>query len=89
MLAETLSRLGAREDANEAIDAISEAIRIQKDIGAKPELGRSYASLAGILRAQGKPREALLSFEKAAALFDAHGMRWDLERARRNFESPG
>ena len=83
VLAEVLSRLGPRDGASEAMDAISAAIRIQEGIGAKPELARSYTSLARILQAQGRPEEALASFEKSAALFKALGMRWDLDCAGR------
>ena len=84
-LAEVLSRLGRRENLNEAIGAIRDAIGIQEGIGAKPELARSYASLARILQAQGKADEAAATLEKSVVLFNALGMSWDRACAMRAF----
>ena len=80
-LAEVLSGIGPAERSNEATDAVTRAIGMQEGIGAKPELGRSYATLAFILRAQGKARDADACLEKAMALFDALGMAWDRDYA--------
>src|SRR5262249_61485919 len=57
-LAEGLHRSRNPEDRTKARDALGEAIRLQEEIGCKPELGRSYVNLACLLKAEGEPEKA-------------------------------
>jgi tetratricopeptide (TPR) repeat protein len=80
VLAEATSRLEP-PDLSRAERAMLEAVRIQQEIGTRPELARSYASYARLLKSgedRGKAREYLV---KAIGLFHEMGMAWDLERA--------
>jgi len=79
-LAEALSRLDA-PDPEKAEDAIAEAIRILEEIGARPELARTYASHARLLQTRGASELAQERLTHAVSMFRAMGMAWDLERA--------
>lgn len=87
-LAETLSRSEQSKDSNEARRTMLDAIKTQEEIGAKPELARSYMSLAWILKMQGRGEEAATFAEKATRLFADLDMSWDITRATQAFE-PG
>jgi cytochrome c-type biogenesis protein CcmH/NrfG len=69
------------KDFDEASDLVRTAITIQNEIGAKPELGRSWMSLARIAKMQGDQEEAARHFGKAMQLFTELNMRWDIVRA--------
>jgi predicted ATPase/class 3 adenylate cyclase len=69
------------KDFDEASDLVRTAITIQNEIGAKPELGRSWMSLARIAKMQGDQEEAARHFGKAMQLFTDLNMRWDIVRA--------
>jgi hypothetical protein len=58
-----------------------EAIRLQEQIGAHPELARSYGRYARILSSQGEQAKARAYLAKAVVLFRQLGMVRDLERA--------
>lgn len=58
-----------------------EAIRIQKEIDAKPELARSYVSFAHLLIGKGEEEKAKEYLVKATAMFQQMGMAWDLAQA--------
>ncbi len=60
---------------------ILEAIRIQQDIGAEPELARSYASYARLLKGTGGIEQAKAQLAQAIDMFRRMGMAWDLGRA--------
>jgi len=85
-LAEGLCQPGPLADRDKARRNIFAAIKIQEGIGAKPELVRSYVSLACILKAEGNIQEAASCLEKATRLFGELGMSWDIARATRVFE---
>ncbi len=68
-------------DLQEAEHAILEAIRIQQEIGARPELGRSYVSYACLLKGRGEREKAREFLANAITMFQEMGMVWDLERA--------
>ena len=68
-------------DRQGAERAMLDAIRIQQEIGAKPELARSYMSYARLLKAWGKSEPAKEHLSQAIGMFRAMGMAWDLERA--------
>ncbi len=79
-LAEALFRLDPA-DRPQAEGAIVEAIRVQQEIGAKPELARSYVSYARLLKAWGERERARGYLGQATGMFREMGMAWDLERA--------
>jgi tetratricopeptide (TPR) repeat protein len=83
-LAEALAR---RQPADpQAVEgAMQLAIQIQEEIGERPELARSYASYAALLRVRGDHARAGEFLEKATTMFREMGMAWDLERAEREF----
>jgi class 3 adenylate cyclase/tetratricopeptide (TPR) repeat protein len=68
-------------DLQQAECAMLEAVRIQQEIGTKPELARSYMSYAGLLKARGEEEQAKEHLAKAIGLFQDMGMAWDLARA--------
>jgi tetratricopeptide (TPR) repeat protein len=79
--AESLSRSRSPEERGKAKPDILEAIRLLEEIGAKPELGRSYVSLAAILEIEGNTAEATTTRQRAIRLFGQLGMEWDSARA--------
>jgi class 3 adenylate cyclase/tetratricopeptide (TPR) repeat protein len=78
--AEILSRLEP-SDPEKADRAILEAIQIQQEIDAKPELARSYASYAHLLTSRGENETAKEYLAKATGMFQRMGMTWDLAQA--------
>jgi hypothetical protein len=58
-----------------------EAIRIQQEIGTRPELARSYVSYARLLKSREDREKAREYLVKAIGMFREMGMAWDLERA--------
>jgi class 3 adenylate cyclase/tetratricopeptide (TPR) repeat protein len=75
-----------RSDPQKPEDAILEAIRLLQEIGAKPELARSYVSYARLLDGKGETAQAKQHLVKAVGMFREMGMAWDLaqtEQARR------
>jgi len=85
-LGEGLCQSGPPEAGEEARRVILEAIMIHEEIGTKPELARSYVSLASVLKSEGKAQEAAACLDKAVRLFRERGMNWDLARAARALE---
>ncbi|MBI4590620.1 MAG: AAA family ATPase [Candidatus Rokubacteria bacterium] len=79
-LAEAVSRLDP-SDRQKAERAILQAIRIQQEIGARPELARSYVSYARLLEAWGERDRGREHLTRAVGMFREMGMAWDLERA--------
>jgi transcriptional regulator with AAA-type ATPase domain/tetratricopeptide (TPR) repeat protein len=80
-LAEILAR---RPDTAPGIAerAILAAIRIQEEIGARPELARSLLSHARLLEAGGDAARAAGLRARATAMFRSMRMTWDLARAQ-------
>jgi len=70
-------------DVARAERAALEAIRIQQELGSRPELGRSYVTYAGLLRRWGRRKEAKELIADAIEMFRAMGMRRDLALAER------
>jgi class 3 adenylate cyclase/tetratricopeptide (TPR) repeat protein len=66
-----------------AEDAMLQAIRIQQEIGARPELARSNLTYALMLETSGESERAREFHAKAITMFREMGMAWDLERAMR------
>ena len=63
--------------------SIQEAIRLHGDVGAQPELARTYVSYARLLDAWGETTRAQQHLQRAIAIFRQLGMAWDLTRAER------
>jgi tetratricopeptide (TPR) repeat protein len=63
--------------------AIQEAMRIHGDVGAQPELARTYVSYAKLLDAWGETTRAQQHLRRAIAMFRQLGMAWELTRAER------
>jgi class 3 adenylate cyclase/tetratricopeptide (TPR) repeat protein len=61
--------------------AILEAIRIQQESGAKPELARSYLSYAQLFKHKEEKEKAEEYFVKAVGMFKEMGMDWDLAQS--------
>jgi len=76
-LAEIFFRLEPSEP-QKAERAILEAIRIQQESGAKPELARSYLIYAQLLKRREEKEKAEEYFVKAIGMFEEMGMAWDL-----------
>jgi class 3 adenylate cyclase/tetratricopeptide (TPR) repeat protein len=85
-LADTLCRSGRSGHLNEASCTALDAIKTQEEIGAKPELGRSYVTLARTLKMEGNDQEATRFLERAMQLFTDLDMRWDTDRMSQAFE---
>ncbi len=68
-------------DPQKAERAILEAIQIEQEIGAKPELARSYVSYASLLKGKGEKEKAEEYLAKAIDMFQQMGMAWDLVQA--------
>jgi tetratricopeptide (TPR) repeat protein len=73
--------LAGAKDFDNASDLVRTAIIIQNEIGAKPELGRSWMSLGRIADMQGEEEQAACHFAKAMRLFTDLNMRWDSVQA--------
>jgi class 3 adenylate cyclase/tetratricopeptide (TPR) repeat protein len=81
----TLADAVARADGgNEArADALMrEAIQLLEEIGAQPELARSYLHYAALLRQGGDEEGARRHLARSLAMFEAMRMIWDEARAR-------
>lgn len=76
---------GAARDTAEALRTVKDAIGIQEGVGARPELARSYVSLACIYRAGGNEPDAKASLDQAMRRFRDLGMTWDRDRAMQIF----
>jgi class 3 adenylate cyclase/tetratricopeptide (TPR) repeat protein len=82
MLAEVLSRRYP-PDPTGVDDSMRAAIRIQEEIGERPELARTYARYAAMLRERDELARAAELLDEAVTMFREMGMTWDLERAER------
>ena len=71
----------ARPDLAGAERALEEAIRIQEDIGARPELARSLLVYSRLLTRLGHSEDAAEYRTRAVTLFRELDMAWDLARA--------
>jgi class 3 adenylate cyclase/tetratricopeptide (TPR) repeat protein len=80
-LAEALLRLDPA-DAQTTEGAMLEAIRIQQEISANPELARSYLSYARLLHGQGAQEKVRAYLTQAINMFQQMGMAWDLAQAQ-------
>jgi hypothetical protein len=58
-----------------------QAIRIHQEIGAKPELARSYVSYAHVLTGRREKEKAKEYLAMAIGMFQQMGMTWDLAQA--------
>ena len=63
-----------------------EAMRIQREMGCEPELGRSHLAYAGLLDGSGRTEEAAGQLAQAVEIFCRLGMPADLARAEAAFE---
>jgi hypothetical protein len=68
-------------DLEGAERALDHAIRIQQEIGARPELARSLVGRARLLERLGRVEEAGQSRARAVSMFREMDMAWDLARA--------
>jgi predicted ATPase len=66
---------------SEAEQTILDAIRIQQEFGAEPDVARSYLVYAGLLRGQDEPKKAKEHYDRAIDMFRRMGMEWDLAQA--------
>jgi class 3 adenylate cyclase/tetratricopeptide (TPR) repeat protein len=78
-LAESLVRLHPSDPQWER--ELLEAIRLQEDAEAQPELARSHLSYARLLTAAGEPQQARTHLAQAIDMFRRMGMAWDLGQA--------
>jgi transcriptional regulator of acetoin/glycerol metabolism len=81
-LAEALAHL-APPDIKGAERAILEAMRIQKGLGSRPELARSYLAYARLLRRWDRPDAAQRYVAEALDMFRGMGMARDVAEAER------
>jgi len=81
-LAAALAGLTA-PDIERAERGILDAIRIQQELGSRPELARSYLTYARLLRGWNRADEARRYMEEALGMFRAMGMEHDLAEAER------
>ena len=65
-----------------------EAIRLQQEIGAKPELARSYVSYARLLQGWGETAQARESLTRAIGMFQQMDMAWDRAQAEQVLGPP-
>ena len=65
-----------------AENAIREAIRLQQDIGAKPEQAHSYVCYARFHQAWGETTSARDYLNQAMAMFRHMGMTWALAQIK-------
>jgi class 3 adenylate cyclase/tetratricopeptide (TPR) repeat protein/ABC-type dipeptide/oligopeptide/nickel transport system ATPase component len=73
----------AEGDSRGRADALMrEAIEILGEIGAQPELARTYVRLAVLLRQAGEDEAARSHLTTSLAMFEAMGMSWDEARVR-------
>jgi len=79
-LAEGLARV-TPSDVERAERAVLDAIRIQQELGSRPELARSYLSYARLLRGWNRIDDARRHLAEALAMFREMGMAHDLAQA--------
>jgi tetratricopeptide (TPR) repeat protein len=79
-LAEALAIL-APSDVTRAEGLILDAIRIQRELGSRPELARSYVAYSRLLRRWDRLDEARKHITEAVAMFEAMRMPRDLAEA--------
>jgi class 3 adenylate cyclase/tetratricopeptide (TPR) repeat protein len=79
-LAEALFTLNPT-DPQQAERFFLEALYLQQEIGAKPELARTYVRYAHLLQRQGKTDQAKEYLVQAGDLFRQMGVTWDLIQA--------
>jgi predicted ATPase len=79
-LGEIISR-SEPSDAQKAEQAILEATRILQEIGARPELARSYVSHAKLLKTKGESERSKEYLTHAIDMFQQMGNTWDLSQA--------
>jgi class 3 adenylate cyclase/tetratricopeptide (TPR) repeat protein len=87
ILAESLSRLRPSE-SQWLQREILEAIRIQQEIGARPELARSYITFAYVLTGRREKEKASEYLAMAIGMFQQMGMAWDLAKAEQLLRNP-
>jgi class 3 adenylate cyclase/tetratricopeptide (TPR) repeat protein len=80
IFAESLIRLHPH-DSQWPQREILEAIQIQQEIGARPELARSYVSYAHVLTGMREKEKAKEYLARAIGMFQQMGMTWDLAQA--------
>ncbi len=76
-------------DYRQAEDEIRQSIRLQHEMGIKPELGRTYVQYAELCRRQGELAQARAYLNVAIDVFRQQAMSWDLERAERTMVELG
>ena len=74
-------------DPEIAEQTMQEAIQIQQDINAKPEIARSYVSYAHLLTEMGRKQKVEKYLVKAIDMFQQMGMTWDLAQANQLHEA--
>lgn len=79
-LAEALARL-TPPDVSRAERAVLDAIRIQQELGSRPELARSYVTYGRLLKEWNRIDEAKKYIGDAVGMFRAMGMARDLAQA--------
>jgi class 3 adenylate cyclase/tetratricopeptide (TPR) repeat protein len=84
-LGEALLRMDPA-DAPKAESAMLEAIRLQEEIGARPELARTYIAYARLLQGRGEAETARGYLTQGARMFEEMGMTWDLKSTGRALE---
>jgi len=70
------------ESQGRADTLMREAIQLLEEIGAEPELARTYVHYAVLLRQQGDAEAARQHLARSLAMFEAMHMAWDEARAR-------
>jgi tetratricopeptide (TPR) repeat protein len=86
VLADALLRLDP-PDWQAAAPAVREAIRVQEDLGVRPELARSYRTLGRLLRMRGDVGAAAAELTRAVTMFREMGMTMDLDDAERELDA--
>jgi tetratricopeptide (TPR) repeat protein len=82
VLADALLRLDP-PDWQAAEPAVADAIRVQDELGARPELARSYRTWSRLLRIRGDAEAAATQFMRAVTMFREIRMTLDLADAER------
>jgi tetratricopeptide (TPR) repeat protein len=76
------------EEPQAAERAMLEAIRLQQESGAKPELARSHVSYARLLRGWGETAQAREYLTQAIGMFQQMDMAWDRAQAEQVLGPP-
>jgi class 3 adenylate cyclase/tetratricopeptide (TPR) repeat protein len=80
-LADAVARVEGGDHAR-ADALMREAIQLLEEIGAQPELARSYVHHAALLRRMGDEEAAERLLARSLGMFESMGMGWDEARAR-------